>query len=1170
MLEAHFLGRFDVRIDGSPIEISSRKAQSLLAYLMLNLEVQHRREKVAGILWPETDEATARSKLRYSLWQLRKAVGGQYILADKISLTINPEADFWFDGAVLEEAPGERLTTEGLQQVVSIYEGELLPGFYEDWVSLERERLQAIFERKIGMLLERLVIEERWREVLEWGEKWISLGQTPESAFQALMVAHSQLGDTSSAVRIYQRCVTTLDEQLGVEPSRETKEIYQLLFEGGKPDAAYLGEPEQGHTKVYSGNVTIPAYEEMIEELPEIKRSTFVARERELSHLTEKLELVLDGHGQVVFVAGDAGQGKTALLHEFSRRAQVDHDHLVVTIGSCEAQTGIGDPNLPFRDILALLAGDIESRWSTGAITRENARRLWKLIPVTAKALVEKGPDLIGSFVPADVVWARANNYPFESGEWLNQLQVQVDLRKGRPIPVHVDHGNIQKDLFDQFTRVMQSIAEEHPLILVLDDLQWADLGSIGLLFHLSRRIEGHQIMILGAFRRDDISQSWDGKQHPLGAVLMELKRIFGEIEINLDDTSEEEGRRFIDAFLDSEPNRLEENFRKALNLHTGGHPLFTIELLRQMEVQRDIRKDKHGRWIESTALGWENLPAKVEAVIERRINRLPSDLRDVLNVASIEGVEFTAEVIAAVTGIERLEIIRMLSGELDKRHLLVEVSGIQYVDQQRLSRYQFRHNLFHKYVYENMDVVEQVNLHEEIGFTLERIYGGQTGQIAVNLARHFKAAGVVEKAIDYLLQAGDVAKRLSANEEAITYLTRGLELLDEIPEGRLRDEKELALQASLGAPLVATKGYSAPEVEQTFERARELCERTGDIGQLAPVLWGLCAFYQVRGKHARAYEMAEQILSLAEEGEDANLHLLAHWMLGLTLTHLGEFTKAREHLNSAIDLDSGDDYAPLTYLYGQNPGVTCLNYLALNLWTLGYPDQAREKCAQAISLSEEISHPYSQSFAQGMAALYHALRKDTDAALQHSERAIKLSKEAGFPFLLALGLIIRGWARSFSGKTGMAVKLMRNGIEAMQAIGAELGRPFFLSLLAEGYGNAGQSDEGLKILGTAMRAANKNKEHWCDCDLHRLMGELLEMQGGTESEITSSYHQAVEIARKQNAKSFELRGLIEISRYGERHDQPGKGREELAGVYDWFREGYEGNLLREAGELLK
>jgi predicted ATPase len=744
-----------------------------------------------------------------------------------------------------------------------------------------------------------------------------------------------------------------------------------------------------------------------------------------------------------------------------------------------------------------------------------------------------------------------------------------VDLRRGRPIPVHVDHGNIQKDLFDQYTRVVQSIADQHPLILVVDDLQWADLGSISMLFHLCRRIEGHRIMIIGAYRRDDISQRWDGEQHPLPDVLVELKRIFGEIEINLDDASAEAGRLFIDDFLDTEPNRLGEEFRGALNQHTAGHPLFTIELLRQMQAQGDLLKDEEEYWIEGSQLGWGKLPAKVEAVIERRVNRLPSALRDVLNAASVEGYEFTAEVIAAVTGVPESKVISQLSRELDKRHLLVEVSGIQYVGQQRLSRYQFRHNLFHKYVYENMDQIELVNLHEKTGLVLERIYRGQTGQIAGNLARHFEAAGVVEKSIDYLLQAGKLAKRFSANEEAIAYLSRGINLLAGIQEGELRDEKELALQASLGPPLVATKGYSALEVEQTYERARELCERTGDLQGLAPTLWGLCAFYQVRGKNIQAYEMAEQILSLAKTGEGANLRLLAHWMLGLTLTHLGNFSHAREHLDQAIDLYEKDHQRSITYLYGQNPGVTCLIYLALNLWILGYPDQAQEKYAQAISLSEEISHPYSQSFVQGFAALYHALLKDPEEALQHSEQAIKISREAGFPFLLAFGLIIRGWARSFSGKTGMAVKLMRNGIDVMQQIGAELGRPFFLSLLAEGYVNAGQSDEGLQIINSALQTVSKNNEHWNDSDLFRLKAELLELHGGVESEIISSFQQAVDIARVQKAKSYELRGLIGLSRYWERHDQPGKEQEELAGVYQWFTEGFDTMDLKETSNLL-
>ena len=1161
MLEIRILGRFDIRSDGISVELPARKSQSLLAYLLLNIGVSHRREQVAGILWPDTDETTARSKLRYTLWQLRKSIGDQFILADKITLAFNADADYWLDSAVLENKNPERLTTDELSEVLAVYEGELLPGFYEDWVFLERERTHALFVNKIQFLLQRLIEEKRWREVLEWGERWISLDQTPEPAFRALMIAYSQLGDNAGAVSAYHRCQVTLAEQLDVEPSAETKEIFDLISKGDKP-VVYTFDAVDTLPKSEEVSEKLPPFLEAPGELPEIDRSVFVTRERELAQLGEKLELSIHGQGQVVFVLGDAGQGKTALMQEFSRRTQRKNDSLVVALGSGEAHSGIGDPHLPFRDILALLSGDVEAKWTTGAITRENARRLWNLIPQSASALVEQGPDLIDTFVPGYALGVRANRYTSAQTTWLERLDNLIDIKGGRPAPVNIDHGNLQKDLFDQYTKVLQQLARQQPLLLVLDDLQWADLGSISLLFHLGRRIEGHRIMIIGAYRPDDITSRMGTEQHPLVQVQMEFKRIFGDLEVNLDKIEMGDGFKFIEAFLDTEPNRLGEEFRQALNQHTGGHPLFTIELLRQLQAQGDLQEDGEGYWIEGPHLGWDELPAKVEAVIERRVSRLPTALRDILNVASVEGQEFTAEVIAAVTEVSESKIISQLSRELDKRHLLVEASGIQRAGQQRLSLYGFRHNLFQKFIYESLDKVEQAHLHEKVGNALEELYGKHKGQVAAHLTRHFEAAGVVEKAVDYLLEAGDRAKRLSANEEAVAYLTRGLNLLEEIPQGSVRDEKELALQASLGAPLVATKGYSAPEVERTFARARELCEQTGGVQQLAPTLWGLCAFYQVRGNHTTAHEMAEQILALAKSGKDSNLRLLAYWMLGLTLTHLGKFSLARDHLDLAVDLYDNEQQCSLTYLYGQNPGVTCLTYLALNLWILGYPDQALEKCDQAISLSEGISHPFSQSFAHGMAALLHALRKVPEAALHDSEKAFRLSKKAGFPFLMALGMIIRGWARSYSGKTGMAIKLMQNGIEAMQAIGAELGRPFFLSLLAEGYGNAGQNDEGLKIISTALQTARNNNEHWNDSDLHRLMGELQEMQGGTESEIISSFHQAVEIAQMQNAKSFELRGAIALVKFGE-------GRDLLREAYQWFEEGHDSDLLIEASALI-
>jgi predicted ATPase/DNA-binding SARP family transcriptional activator len=1165
MLEIRFLGKFDIRIDGVSIELPARKAQSLFAYLVLNIGVQHRREKVAGILWPDSDEASARSKLRYALWQLRKAIGDQYFLSDKLSLAINHQADYWVDCAELENKPTEHLTTEELGQVVALYKGEFLPGFYEDWILLTRDQLHATFEQRMALLLQRLSNGSRWREVLDWAERWISLGQTPEPAFQALMVAHSHLGDRANAANAYQRCEQTLGEQLAVEPSELTKKIYDLISNGEVPDVSLL------YPAFYApkSQIISQPYRGVVEVLPEPERKVFVAREMELAWLDGKLELALAGHGQVVFVIGDAGQGKTALLHKFSQRAHQLHGDLVAAYGTCEAYSGIGDPHLPFRDIMALLTGDVETKQSIGVINQENARRLWELIPQSSEALVEYGPDLIDSFVPGEALSRRASSYTADRPFWLERLEREVEQRRGRAAPVNIDHGDSKKDLFDQYTRVLQSLVRKQPLLLILDDLQWADLGTIGLLFHIARRIEGHRILILGAYRPDDVAQFREGELHPLVQMLTELKRIFGDMEVNLDQTGEGEGRQFIDDFLDTEPNRLDEGFRQALYLHTAGHPLFTIELLRQMQEQGDLLQDDQGRWIESQVLGWETMPARVEAVIERRVGRLPITLREVLDVASVEGEEFTAEVIAGVKGLDEAEIIRQLSQDLDKRHMLVEASGIKRIGQQRLSIYRFRHNLFQKYVYENLDIVERVYLHEKVGDGLEHLYGEHTEQIAVHLARHYEAAGVIEKTIDYLIKAGNRAKRVSANEQAVAYLCKGIDLLKELPEGNKRDETELALQISLGAPLVATQGYASPEVERTFERARELCERTGDIQQLAPALWGLCAFYQVRGKHSTAYEIANQILALAESGENSNLMLLAHWMLGLTLTHLGDFSLAREHLEFALNQYDFNQDDSLTYLYGQNPRVTCLNYLALNLWILGYPDQALERCNEAVSMAQEISHPFSLSFAHGMAALFHSMRRDSEAALEHSEQTIKLAKKSSFPFLLTLGMIIRGWARVHSGKTGMAIKLMQNGIEAMQMIGAEIGRPFFLSLLAEGYRGGGDIEEGLKVLETALEKAKVNGEHWYDSGLYWLMGKLSETQGTAEAETTARYWQAIEIAGLQEANSFELQAAIALVKHGEGKGQAERGKELLRVNYQWFEEGLDSDLLVEASALI-
>jgi len=454
--------------------------------------------------------------------------------------------------------------------------------------------------------------------------------------------------------------------------------------------------------------VRLPTFLEEVEGEGEIQRPVFVGREHELARLDEYLQKALAGQGQVVFVTGNAGRGKTALLQEFAYQAQEGYGELLIASGNCNPHTGAGDPYLPFRDVLGMLTGDVESQWATGAITQVHARRLWEHLPDTIEVLIDNGPDLMDVFVFGGELVKRASTAVFEKAPWLDRLRALAE--RERPAPGELE----QTHLFDQFTNVLSELASQRPLLIVLDDLQWADAGSIDLIFHLSRRIEGGRILIACAYRPDEVVLGRNGGRHPLEKVLSELKRYFGDIWIDLGEMDEAEDRDFVDTFLDTEPNRLDKEFRHALYRHTSGHPLFTIELLRAMQERGDLIHDGLGRWIEGPALDWSTLPARVEGVIEERVGRLETELREILSVASVEGEDFTAQVIAQVQEIGERQLLRDLSQELEKRHRLVRVGGEVRVGRRHLSRYQFAHTLIQRYLYNELSPGERRLLHGE------------------------------------------------------------------------------------------------------------------------------------------------------------------------------------------------------------------------------------------------------------------------------------------------------------------------------------------------------------------------------------------------------------------------------------------------------------------------
>jgi class 3 adenylate cyclase/predicted ATPase len=336
-------------------------------------------------------------------------------------------------------------------------------------------------------------------------------------------------------------------------------------------------------------------------------------------------------------------------------------------------------------------------------------------------------------------------------------------------------------------------------------------------------------------------------------------------------------------------------------------------------------------------------------------------------------------------------------------------------------------------------------------------------------------------------------------------------------------------------------------------------------------VLWGLARFYLVRAEPKTARELGEQFFSLAQRLQDPALVLEAHRALGQTLFHLGDFACARAYLEQGIALYDPQQHRALAFRYGRDPGVDCRDYTAWALWMLGYPDQAVARIHEALPMAQELSHPFTLAATLILAAILDQFCREVDTVQARAAAAVALSTEHGFPYFLAVGTILRGWTLAIQGQGEAGMAQMRQGLAAWRATGAEFARPYFVALLAEAYGQDGQVEEGLAVLAEALAAVHATEERWWEAELHRLKGELLWQQGTgqTSLEAEASFHQALEIARRQQAKSLELRAATSLSRLWQRQGKRQEAHDLLAPVYNWFTEGFDTADLQRAKALL-
>jgi predicted ATPase len=534
-----------------------------------------------------------------------------------------------------------------------------------------------------------------------------------------------------------------------------------------------------------------------------------------------------------------------------------------------------------------------------------------------------------------------------------------------------------------------------------------------------------------------------------------------------------------------------------------------------------------------------------------------------VAQYAAVIGRQFSYALLHAVSQLDEA----ILRHELSR---LIEAEVVYQRGVPPQATYTFKHALIQDAAYESLLKSTRQQYHQRIAQVLEAQFAETAETQPELVAHHYTEAGLPEQAVPYWQHAGQRAIERSAHVEAIAHLRPGLALLPMLRETSDRVQREVDMLIALGVALNATKGYAAPEVEQTYLRARQLCAHLDDPRQRFYMLRGLWIYYFIRAELQTAHALGEQLLDFAQQTQDPAMLVVAHQTLGGTLYHLGAVASAYTHAARGIALYDPQQHRAAAFLYGEDAGVVCHSHAAWELWYLGYPEQGLARSHEAVTLAQQIAYPFSLGFALSMAAMFYQFRRERRAVQERAAAAIRLTQEQGFPFWMAYSSMLHGWALVQQGQTQEGSEQITQGLMTYRATDAKLVRPYFLALLAEVHGALREPDSGLKVLKEALTLVDKTGERWYEPELYRLKGDLLLQQSSdNQAEAESCFHHTLDIARSQQAKSFELRAATSLARLWQQQGKRQEAQDLLAPVYYWFTEGFDTADLQEAKALL-
>ena len=1137
-------------------DFESNKVRGLFAYLVVEKEHSHQRRKLGAMLWPEIPESNALASLRYALSNLRKVIGDQkanppYLFITSQTIQFNSNSNYCLDSDAFERyaklAQQNPLDFVSLSKAAEFYKGRFLEGFsipdslaFEEWLLLRRERYDQLAYRLFNNLASFYELTCDYEHAIEFAQRQIELDPWREEVHRLMMRCLYFSGQRSAAIAQYEACCKAISANLDITPSPDTVRLYKAILNDNLP--------------------TPPSPPPFILRTPSItaERPKFVCREIPLSQMQVALKRTLEGNGELLLVTGSPGQGKTALIHEFIQRALEAYPQLAAAWGDSRDYFGSGDPFLPFREILEMLSGQVEHRWEAGSISHDHARRMWHLTETCAQALVKHGPGLIGTFVSGTSLQERISFVLREEPAWLPQLLALIDRKKPQPIR--------KENILQQYSRVLIEISHHVPLIIFVDDLQWADQSSLDLFFYLSRQLTAGKILLIGAFRPVLEPSAVPDSSRGLADMLNELQIHRADILINLDEFTD---RRFIDAYIDQDPNQLGEDFREDLYNYTHSHPLYTVEMLFDMKERGDLVKNEVGAWVMSDSHDWDHLPSRVEAAIEKRLSHLPKDLLDMLKTASVEGERFTAEVIAQVHQVDEEGVLTRLRDELDHEYKLVQADSRRNLDGKRLTLYRFSHILFQKYLYRQLDAVERAELHEYVGEAMEQRYADALEEVVVPLAAHFELAGYAVKAIQYHKFAGNNALRFSGYEDALLHFEKALSLLKEQPETTDRSRTELDLLTLASPPMMVLHGHTSDEVGLLVDRMVVLLEDIPLELELFPLVHNLSAFYQLSGQHHKTLELLNKAEEVARRSKQELFIRIINWGYGSTYLWLGDLEKGLLNLNKMYEYYDPKVHGQLRQNYGSNPDVTVAVWTSWALWLLGYPEQALTRGWLAINRSNHLADPGNQELALGFylfLCFFNGRTKDITALLH--EFQVMLEKTPS-PLHYADFEILRGLLSVLKDQREDGIKQMIRGIRIYQNSGIKCQLSMRKTLLAEAFINNEQWDEAASVIQATEDLIEETQERFFQAENLRVKGMLLENIGRIK-EAETCYLEAMEIARNQKAKTLELRAATSLAHLWGKQGWFAEAHQTLGEVYSWFTEGFETVDLKKAHELLE